>query len=130
MTEIKLNASEVMQSMQALGLTSDIKLPANVALQIGRLIRELSKEVQIINDARIELANRHGSVDESGEHYNFKPEKRILFDSEFSKLMATEITLVGVSKIKLKDLTDTEEKTGETILTPAQAINLEPLLDC
>jgi hypothetical protein len=125
MIEVTLN--EVLNSIGAFRSLSEQKIPAKVAFQIARLIRELDKENKTFDESRVKALQEYSERDENGE-IKTSPEGNVVlrqdkieeYNNKIQELLDTQIQ-VNAEKISLSLLENLE-------LSPVEMLNLEPFI--
>jgi hypothetical protein len=125
MIEVTLN--EVLNSIGAFRSLSEQKIPAKVAFQIARLIRELDKENKTFDESRVKALQEYSERDENGE-IKTSPEGNVVlrqdkieeYNNKIQELLDTQIQ-INAEKISLSLLENLE-------LSPVKMLNLEPFI--
>jgi hypothetical protein len=104
------------------------KLPMKAAYAVSKLARQVHKEQQGYQEARMNAIKRLASKDEKGEllikdgQVEFEPENREAFLKELKDLGDVEIE---ISPIALDSLGDKVEITAETMLALGELIKVD-----
>jgi len=111
---IKVQLSELLNSVDALQKLSQTNLKARSAYYVSKLLKVADKEIQEFNDARMNLIKKYGEKDENGElitddkgNCKILPENIADFQKELNDLLAVEAEL-NANKINLEELGDIE----------------------
>ena len=66
---IKLTLGQIASMNEIMGKIMEKPLPANMTFKIARLARELAKEIQTFEEARVKIAEKYGKKNENGGLY-------------------------------------------------------------
>ena len=115
----KLTVGEIVASSQVLQLIANTKMPVKTSYRLNKMLRKVSKEVEVYEEERKKIFDELGEEKEEGSLQIPKdnmPEATKLFD----ELVSEEI------EVELPEIT--LEHLGEMELTPLEMQALEPLL--
>ncbi len=102
--EIKVKLSEIVNATGALNDLAGQRLIARAGLQVGRVLKVITGELEVYEKSRAELVKEFGGVANPQTNiFDFEDPEG--FAKEFQQLLDTEITL-QVDKIKVTDLAD------------------------
>ena len=125
---IKLTLGQIASMNEIMGKIMEKPFPANMTFKIARLARELAKEIQTFEEARVKIAEKYGKKNENGEldvstdgKVSIPPEKISACNQDFKELIATEVE-INASKIPLAAFENVE-------LTPREMMLIEPIID-
>lgn len=97
---IELTVRELIESIPALQEINNKEMPAKVAYQFARIIREVDKENQIFQEARRKLIDKYGVKDEDGKlvedekgNISIANDKIDEFNKEVNDLLEEKISL-------------------------------------
>ncbi len=125
---IQLTVQEMVESIPVLKELSTKTLRGRTSYQIARLMREVQKESELFESARVELVQKYADRDENGKMRTDKngniyiaPDDIQKFNEEITELLNNPITING-DKIALSDIEDLD-------FTPAQMVSLAPFIE-
>lgn len=125
---ITIKIMDLVNGTPALQKLADAPLKAKLAWQISRILKVVDTEMQSFNETRMQLINKYGEKDESGElitdeqgNCRIMPDKLIDFTNEINELVSTEIE-INANKIKMENLDDVN-------FTPGEMATLEPFIE-
>ena len=125
---IKLTVGELVNSTEVLQKLAGMELKAKLAFQVSRLLKSADKEIQVFNEARMNLVKKNGEKDENGElktdeqgNCKIPPEFIETFSKELTELLTTEVE-INANKLKIDEFGDLE-------FTPAEMAQLDPFID-
>ena len=91
-------------------------LPIKTAYRLSKLAKSIKKELEHIEEFRVNLVKKHGTVDDKG-NTNVTPENLPAFNKDYSDLMNTECQ-VSFFEIKIHEL-------GDAKLSALDILNIE-----
>jgi len=115
---IEISVGTLIESIPTLQKLSGINLKAKTAWQVSRLLREIEKELQGINETRLDIVKKYCEQDESGEpvivggNYKILPENIEKCTQESNDFLASIIE-INASLISLNDLNDVDFTAAE-----------------
>lgn len=125
---IQLTVQEMVESIPVLKELSTKTLRGRTSYQIARLMREVQKESELFESARVELVQKYADRDENGKMRTDKNGNTYIaqddiqkFNEEITELLNNPITING-DKIALSDIEDLD-------FTPAQMVSLTPFIE-
>lgn len=124
---IKVTVGQIVNVVPVLSKLVGENFMGRKAFIIARLVREINKEGEIFDAARIELIKKYGKKDENGElivtegNIHIPTEFLAICNEELTKLQDTEVE-INAEKIPIEWL-------EEINLTLAEATMLEPFVD-
>lgn len=117
MIEVKL--STLVDSIKTMNYLVKLQFKVYTAYKIARLVREISKELELFNEAKQALAKKYGEFDQNGnilldENGNYKIKEECVNDfvNEYQALLSETVTL-NAEPIPLKELEDKEFTPSE-----------------
>lgn len=108
---IEISVGTLIESIPTLQKLSGINLKAKAAWQVSRLLREIEKELQGINEARLNIVKKYCELEESGEpiivngNYKIAPENIEKCTQESNEFLGSTVE-INASLISLNDLKD------------------------
>ena len=125
---IELTVQEMIDSLPMLKELAGKQLKSKVAYKVARLLRDVQKESDIFDAARMKLINQYGQKDENNElirdekgNVYIQTEHIDDFNNELKDLLELRLTLAN-DKLKLDDL-------GDELWTPAQMLSFRVFLE-
>jgi hypothetical protein len=98
---MKVKLLEIYSSVSVMNKLLDAELPASVAFQLTKLLKNLNDEIKVIEEQRVKLVSKHGETTEN-QGVTVSETNKEAFLKEFGELLDTEIELnwtpVPVSK--------------------------------
>lgn len=125
---INITVGELVNASEPLQKLAKKEVKARLALTIGRMLKEIEREIANFNEARMNLIRKYGETDENNElitdekgSCTIKKEYIKTFNEELKELTETEIEING-NKLNLDDLENLD-------FTPVDMAILEPLIE-
>lgn len=125
---IKLTLGQIASMNEIMGKIMEKPFPATMTFKIARLARELAKEVQTFEEARVKIAEKYGKKNDNGildvsEDGKVSIPTEFINDCnrEFNELINSEIE-INANKIPLSAFENIE-------LTPREMMLIEPIID-
>lgn len=108
---MKLTNGDIWQAREPLRLLMDVRFPVKTSYRLARLMSTLNDPIRVIDEVRVGLVKKHGTVDEHGQ-VNVLPDTAewSTFVGEFTEMLAIEVE-VDVEKVQLPE-TDAEIEPG------------------
>lgn len=122
-----VSLAQLIQSQEGIGMISQTRLPGQQSLMFGRLIRDVSKELETYEPVRKALCEKHGVLSDDKSEYTFTDENREKFNTEHRETVEAEIILHHKKMPELLDLKD-ENNNSLVRLLPSEALSLEWLI--
>lgn len=126
---IKITINDMVNVFTTLKDLMDKNFSGSNAFKVARLMRELTKEMEVFDKSRMQVVEKYTLRDERGNpvvdesgNIKIKPDQIIACNTEFSQLLNGEIEL-NASKLNESVLAEIGD------ITPAQAMALEPVID-
>lgn len=118
---MKLKFFQITQSAEALKALSETKLKVKEAVEVARLLKKVSAELEIYEKQRIELCEKFGTKSEKDNCYQFSDENLPEFlksmeelgevetENDFEKVkILSQIELPATDVIKLENIVEFE----------------------
>lgn len=126
---IEVELRYLVNNVDKLNALSGAKLKARTAFQVGKLLREIEKEVQTFEKARADAVQKYGTFNDDGtvktdenNQILFKDDDAMkAFVDEVTELLNTTVTL-NAEKIRLDDIENVD-------FTPGQILEMEKLIE-
>lgn len=125
---IKMTLEDVMAVVPALQELSNKSFSGATTFKIARLIRELNKELETFDKERMKLIEKYGERDENGEFIQ-QENNSVKIKDDCIEICNQEIVGLFKTEIEINAERIPIEVFGETEMTPAQAMNLEPIVN-
>ena len=126
---IKITINDMVNVFTTLKDLMDKNFSGSNAFKVARLMRELTKEMEVFDKSRMQVVEKYTLRDDRGNpvvdengNIKIKPDQIIACNTEFSQLLNGEIEL-NASKLNESVLAEIGD------ITPAQAMALEPVID-
>lgn len=116
---MKLKYFQIVQTREALDKLSKTKIKIKEAVEVARLIKKISQDLEIYEKQRIELCEKFGTKDEQKNIFTFSDEKLPKFIESMDELGEIE---TENDYVKVKINSDIE-------LEAADVIKLENIVD-
>jgi hypothetical protein len=117
-----MKIKELLPVEPALSALNKCAMSAKTAYQVGRLIAKMKEEIRLYEEARLKLFKTLGALDEEKDVWSIKPENFEQYKTEMNELLEVEVSLDGITKIKLEAL----EKVQ---ITPEHISALTPFIE-
>lgn len=104
---MKIKLSQLQDSAEALKGLGTMKVKANIAYRIGRVLGALKEPLNEMEERRVELLRRVGEEDEE-QPGMFKITDAKTWNEEFKLLMNEEVEVNIQQKLKLSDFGDAQ----------------------
>ena len=105
---IEINVSTLIGCTDALNELIKKPLKIRTAYKIARLAREIQKELELFNSAKISLVRKYGEQDEKGElavnennDFQIKKEYKDIFIKEFQDMMEQKLSFDKAQSIEI-----------------------------
>jgi len=127
---MEVTLRNILDAERLLSAISNERLRSKATYQIARILREIRNEIDLFNEKRMELIDKYGEHDETGNliieegNYKIKPENGEAMNNEYVELLDTKLTL-NANPIQLTLLDDNELK----LFTPNDMIKLLPFIE-
>jgi len=127
---MEVTLKNILDAERLLSAISNERLRSKATYQIARILREIRNEIDLFNEKRMELIDKYGEHDETGNliieegNYKIKPENGEAMNNEYVELLDTKLTL-NANPIQLTLLDDNELK----LFTPNDMIKLLPFIE-
>lgn len=127
---MEVTLRNILDAERLLSAISNERLRSKATYQIARILREIRNEIDLFNEKRMELIDKYGEHDETGNliieegNYKIKPENGEAMNNEYVELLDTKLTL-NANPIQLALLDDNELK----LFTPNDMIKLLPFIE-
>ena len=125
---IELKIGDLLNATEALQNLAKKELKARLALSISRILKNAEGEIQNFNETRMNLIQKYGEKDESGElvttddgNCKIPNENMQIFHSELNELLDATIE-INANKIPLDALDALD-------FTPKDMVMLEPFIE-
>lgn len=125
---IELKIGDLLNATEALQNLAKKELKARLALSISRILKNAEGEIQNFNETRMNLIQKYGEKDESGElvttddgNCKILNENMQIFQSELNELLDATIE-INANKIPLDALDALD-------FTPKDMVMLEPFIE-
>lgn len=92
MTKMKMKLGEVNRAWAPLVKLADKELPIGVAYKLGKIVKAVSEEIQAIEEHRMGLVKKYGSV-QDGMEIRVDDQKMAPFTEDWAALLETEVIL-------------------------------------
>lgn len=125
---IKMTLEDVMAIVPALQDISNKSFSGATTFKIARLIRELNKEIETFDTERMKLIEKYGERDETGELVQ-QENNAVKIKDEYIQICNQEIVGLFKTEIEINAERIPMEVFEGIEMTPAQAMNLEPIVD-
>lgn len=125
---ITVKIKDILNGLDILQKLSNMPLKAKPSARVGKLLKEIDKEIQEFYNARTKLIETYGEKNECGKlvigengNYKIQEDKQKQFSEELDELIDMDIEISAL-KIDLNDISD-------TVFTPNEMILLEPFIE-
>lgn len=125
---ITVKIKDILNGLDILQKLSNMPLKAKPSARVGKLLKEIDKEIQEFYNARTKLIETYGEKNEYGKpvigengNYKIQEDKQKQFSEELDELIDMDIEISAL-KIDLNDISD-------TVFTPNEMILLEPFIE-
>lgn len=109
------NLGEVYGLTTSLKKITDKELPIKTSYRLYRFLRDCSKEMEILEKARIKLIEKYAEKKEEGKEIIVPEKNRNKFQEEFSILLREKVE-IKFDPISIDDLGDITMSTNDIVL--------------
>jgi len=111
---MKITLAEIKTLETSLSKIFEKDLNIKIAYRLGQLLKRLSEEMKTLEEHRVELVKKHGTVDEETKQVSVAPENTPAFYKELGELMNIDID-IPFEAIPLADFGDIELSAADVL---------------
>jgi len=121
---MKLELSRIRITEQVLSRLIDKEIPIKIGWKLSKIKTEISRELNLIEEQRIKLIQKHGIKDEKTGNYTVPKENTTSFFEEFNDFLKEEVE-VKYDPIDINSLGDISLSTRDL-----EVLSLVKIIDC
>lgn len=133
MSNLQVKLGDLVESEQALGELARKNVSARMSFTLSLVLKEVGKHLDAKREAHRKLLEKYGIPREKHpDFFDIKPECRAEFDKEFKDLLAAEVTLTGIGKIRASAIeAESVKLSGEEMLALAWLLkeDVQPMFE-